>query len=385
MSERAYADAVIVAAGSSSRMGGTDKLDAEILGWPVLRWAAETLAAAPEVARVIVVTAADRLGGLSAAPWIRAMGARVVPGGPRRQDSVAQGVRASRAEVVLVHDAARPLLSAGIVARVASEARAHGAAIPLVPVSDSLKRVAHGTVSGALTREGVYRAQTPQGARRDLLLAAVEAHAGGEARLGDEAELLALDGVTVRAVDGDPMNVKVTEPADLELARRLASGARPSRFATGQDTHPFGPGDGLRLGGLTIPDAPRLHGHSDGDACLHALCDALLAASGLGDLGRHFPPGDPDTRGVDSRELLAAVLRRVAQAGHRPASVDVTILGSRPRLGAERLESMRALLAEALDLDVAAVAVKASTGNLQGPEGAGRAISASCLVSVVPR
>jgi 2-C-methyl-D-erythritol 4-phosphate cytidylyltransferase / 2-C-methyl-D-erythritol 2,4-cyclodiphosphate synthase len=383
-----YASAVIVAAGSGIRMRGIDKLDAVVLGWPVLRWSVEALAAAPEVGRVAVVTTPERAERLSGQGWLRALDARLVVGGARRQDSVAAGVRAvdpERAAVVLVHDAARPLVGPGTIARVAAAAREHGAAIPVVPVADSLKRVDAGAVTGPLSRAGVHGAQTPQAARRDLLLAAVDAHAGGADVFGDEAELLARHGVTVAAVPGDPANVKVTRPEDLDLVRRLAAGAHAPRSATGWDSHPFGPQDGLRLGGVEMPEAPRLHGHSDGDVVLHALCDGLLGAAGLGDLGRLFPSGDPRTRDADSRALLASVVDRVGQAGWRPSSADVTIVGARPRLGGARLERMRASIADGLGLAIEAVSVKASTGNLGGAEGAGRVVTASCLVSVVAR
>lgn len=366
-------------------MGGIDKLAADVLGRPVIRWAVESVAMAPEVDRVLLVTSPERASALAREDWPARLGVRLLTGGSRRQDSVAAGVREASAEVVLVHDAARPLVSRELVARVAVAARRYGAAVPVIPAADSLKRVAEGSIVAALDRSGVQRAQTPQGARRELLAAAVEAHADGTEEFGDEAEMLARDGVRVVAVPGDPANLKVTLPGDLELLRRLVSGTRAVRHSTGHDSHPFGPGDGLRLGGIDIPEAPRLHGHSDGDVVIHAICDALLSASGLGDLGRMFPSGDPATRDIDSRELLAATLERVTGAGWRPLRADVTILAARPRLGATRLERMRGVLAGALDVPVEEVAVKAATGNLSGPEGAGRVVSAGCLLTLVAR
>jgi 2-C-methyl-D-erythritol 2,4-cyclodiphosphate synthase len=190
----------------------------------------------------------------------------------------------------------------------------------------------------------------------------------------------------VTVVEGDPANLKVTEPRDLERAAALLearSGA--PRVGAGDDSHPFGPADGLRLGGIEISEAPRLHGHSDGDAALHAVADALLGAAALGDLGRLFPSGDPAIAGADSRRLLADVVAVVAAAGYRPASLDLTIVGARPRLGPARLSEMRAAIASLLALDEGVVSVKASTGNLGGPEGAGRAIAAHALVTLVRR
>jgi 2-C-methyl-D-erythritol 4-phosphate cytidylyltransferase/2-C-methyl-D-erythritol 2,4-cyclodiphosphate synthase len=379
------ADVVIVAAGSSRRMGGQDKLELTIAGRPILRWTVEALAAAPAISRLIVVTAPDRVERLRATPWLAEVGATIVAGGRRRQDSVAAGVRAATADIVLVHDAARPFVSAALVMRVITGVRDHGAAIPALPVADALKRVEGERIVASAERQGLYRAQTPQGARRELLLAAAEAHAHGVDDIPDEADLLARHGVDVAIVPGDADNIKVTLVEDLVLARRLADGGSRRRTTLGSDSHPFGPGDGLRLGGVLLPEAPRLHGHSDGDVVLHALCDALLAAAGGGDLGRLFPSGQPQTRGIDSRELVATVMERVVEAGLSVESVDVTILGSRPRLGGQRLDTMAASIAGSLGIGTACVSVKAGTANLSGDEGAGRVLSATCLVSVVPR
>jgi 2-C-methyl-D-erythritol 4-phosphate cytidylyltransferase/2-C-methyl-D-erythritol 2,4-cyclodiphosphate synthase len=388
MGER-IVDAVVVAAGASRRMGGQDKLSATIAGRPLLRWAVEAFAADPRISAVVVVTTAEGMMSLGRAPWLPSSRIRLVVGGARRQDSVAAGVRATSAEIVLVHDAARPLVSADLIGRVIDGVRDRGAVVPVLPLVDALKRVdgaaETGTIDGTADRSGLFRAQTPQGARRDLLLGAVVRHADGPEEFRDEAELLARDGVMVGTVAGEADNIKVTLPEDLDLARRLVGGPNAARAAFGFDSHPFGPGDGLRLGGLVIEDAPRLHGHSDGDVVLHALCDGLLAAAGHGDLGRLFPPGDPDTRDVDSRVLVAEVLRRLAAAGLAPDSVDVTITAARPRLGGRRLDAMARSIATLTGVQPARVSVKASTGNLAGDDGAGRAVSAACLVRVIAR
>lgn len=364
-------------------MGSGDKLGMAIGGRSILRWTVEALAAAPEIERLIVVTAPERVDELRSAAWLQERGATVIPGGRRRQDSVAEGVRAASASIVLVHDAARPLVSPQLVSRVIDGVKRHGAAIPALPVVDALKRAEGEIITASAERIGLYRAQTPQGARRELLLAAAEAHAHGDDEIPDEADLLARDGVSVAIVPGDPDNIKVTLPEDLLMARRLAGEGATTRVTSGTDSHPFGSEDGLRLGGLLVEGAPRLHGHSDGDAVLHALCDALLAASGGGDLGRLFPSGQRHTRGIDSRDMVAEVMQRFERSGQRLTSVDVTILGARPRLGGRRLDEMAGVIAALVGLDRARVSVKAATGNLSGDEGAGRVISASCLVSVV--
>ena len=365
-------------------MGGIDKLDADLGGRSVLRRAVESMAAARAVGGLVVVAAPDRAAELAESSWLESLGGRVVEGGPRRQDSVAAGVRATSAEVVLVHDGARPFVRSDVVDAVADAARDQGAAIPVLPVVDSLKSVRDGSITSAPSREGLFRAQTPQGARRELLLAAIDAHARKDDSFGDEAELLARHGVAVATVMGDPANLKVTVPADLDLLRAVAGApTRAQRTGIGTDTHPFGPEMGLHIGGIELADAPRLFGHSDGDVVLHAIADALLGAAGLGDLGRAFPSSDPSTTGIASTSLLVDVIERVRDEGWRPTSIDVTIVGSRPRLGGARLDAMRDAIARIAGMEPSQVSVKASSGNLSGDEGAGRVISATAIAGLV--
>lgn len=375
---------VIVAAGRSSRMGGRDKLEAALGGRSVLRRAIESMAAASSVRQLVLVTAPERVADLASTPWVRSLGCSVVPGGLRRQDSVAAGVAATDAELLLIHDGARPLVSAELVDRVAAAAAQHGAAVPVVPVVETLKRVTGGLLSGTVSRDDLYRAQTPQGVRREILIAAYRVRdPAAPETYTDEAALLEAHGVSVAVVPGDVQNLKITSPADLALAQALVRArSGPTRVGHGTDVHSFGPEDGLCLGGIAIPEAPRLAGHSDGDVCLHALADALLGAAGLPDLGRLFPAGEPGTRGIASSELVAQVVERLAEQGWWPVSADLTIVGARPRLGPARLEQMRAAIAQLLSLDPGAIGMKASTGNLSGDEGAGRAISALAIASV---
>jgi 2-C-methyl-D-erythritol 4-phosphate cytidylyltransferase/2-C-methyl-D-erythritol 2,4-cyclodiphosphate synthase len=377
---------VIVAAGSSRRMGGTDKLDELIDGRSVLQRSVEAVAAARSVRSVVIVAAPARRDELAHRPWLANDAWQVVAGGQRRQDSVAAGVRATTAEVVLVHDAARPLVTPALVDAVALAAREHGAAIPVVPVADSLRRVEGGAITQFVPRDDLRAAQTPQGARRDVLAHALEARAGGEQTFTDEAEILAAEGVSVAVIDGEAANFKITVPADLAFARALA-GAQPqaSRVGFGTDVHPFGTELGLRLGGIEVAGAPRLYGHSDGDVVLHAVVDGLLGASGLPDIGRLVPPRDAASKGIDSAEILARALARAADAGWRPSSIDVTVIGARPKLGGRRLDAMADRISDLTGLERTAVAVKAATGNLAGDEGAGRVIRATAAVTVVER
>ena len=387
------ADAIVVAAGASTRMDGVDKLLATIGDRPLLAHTIGALARNGVVDSIVVVTTSERREALAAGGWTSGDRFTFAEGGARRQDSVRAGFEAlERAvpdpvgdRVVLVHDGARPAASSALVDSVIVGALEHGAAIPVLPVQETLKRVDDGRIGATVDRTNLVAAQTPQGARRSLLRHALASNAASERMWTDEAALLEACRIPVHVVPGDPANLKVTVPADLERATALLVGPNTTRRSgLGHDAHPFGPGEPLRLGGLEIPGAPRLHGHSDGDVVLHALADALLGAAGLGDLGRMFPAGPTTPRGVASGDLLATVVDRLAEAGWRPATVDVTIVAARPRL-AGHLDAMRGAVAALLDIDEGAVSMKASTGNLDGPEGAGRSISALALATIEAR
>ncbi len=398
---RPIADAVVVAAGRSQRMGGIDKLGWVIGGRPLLGHTLDRLAAAPDIESIVVVTTPDRREALALAPWLPTKVLAIVVGGEQRQDSVQAGIDEierlvpdpAGERVLLVHDGARPVISLELVAAVAAAAERHGAAIPIVPVVETIKRLAGDRVAGTVDRTTLGAAQTPQGIRRSVWRAAA---ASAEAVAGswtDEAALLEACRIAVHVVPGDPSNLKVTTPADLARAAASLSpvasatpadlARAPERFGIGHDSHPFGPGSPLHLGGIEIDGAPRLAGHSDGDVALHAVADALLGATALGDLGRLFPATSATPAGVASRDLLAVVVTRVADAGWRPAAIDLTIVAARPRLSG-RLDAMRAAIAELLGLDIGRVSVKASTGNLDGSEGAGRSISALALATIEP-
>ena len=433
-------EAIVVAAGSSRRMGGRNKLAEELRGRSVLQWSVEALAGAG-MQRIVIVTSPDRLAEIAAEPWLPDSVVAIVAGGERRQESVAAGVaaladpltppaptRAGRATgrraasaaapqaarapdpILLVHDAARPLASSSLVRAVAQATARHGAAIPVVPVTETLKRLDGDRVGVTVDRSGVAAAQTPQGVRRSLLERAYAQYPpDGAETWTDEASLLEACRIPVHAISGEETNLKVTVPIDLDRAgafldgglvpgRPASAAARASaaahlgaapviaptgRIGLGIDGHPFGAGEPLILGGLRIDGAPRLSGHSDGDAALHAVADALLGAAGLGDLGRLFPADDRTPAGIDSRVMLATVADRVRAAGWVAANVDLTIIAARPRLAA-LLPAMGAAIAATLRIDGSAVNVKASTGNLGGAEGAGRSVSANAIVLLVP-
>ena len=369
-------------------MAGLDKLATDVAGRPLLAWTLDAVAAAPEVERIVLVTSPERRSELADAAWLPERVVDIVAGGARRHESVHAGFVAldrfdpDEQGVILVHDGARPLVTPALVTAVVAETARHGAAIPVVPVAETLKRIVGPVVGETVDRTGLAVAQTPQGVRRDLLRAAFGRFPpGGAQAWTDEASLLEASGVPVHVVPGDPANLKVTVPDDLRRIAALLTGAPTLRTGIGRDSHPFGPDEPLRLGGIEIAGAPRLYGHSDGDVVLHAIADALLGATALGDLGRLFPADARTPRGIASRELLRAVRDRLTAAGWAPVSVDATVVAARPRLGGH-LEAMRGAIGDLLDLDVSAVNVKASSGNLDGAEGAGRSISAVAIAMV---
>ncbi|MEA2609371.1 MAG: 2-C-methyl-D-erythritol 4-phosphate cytidylyltransferase, partial [Chloroflexota bacterium] len=265
------ADAIIVAAGRSSRMDGTDKLGAEIGGRPLLAWTLAAVAAAPEIDRLVVVTSEERRKGIAGAPWLPDPVVDVVVGGERRQESVLAGFLAfdrlgvDEGAPVLVHDGARPLVRAELISAVVAATARHGAAIPVLPMAETLKRIDGEWVGGTLDRTGLGTAQTPQGVRRGLLRDAYRRFPANAPEIWtDEAALLEACGVAVHVVPGDPDNLKVTVPGDLRRAGAALAGPSAIRTGIGHDSHPFGPGVPLALGGVEIDGAPRLHGHSDG-------------------------------------------------------------------------------------------------------------------------
>jgi 2-C-methyl-D-erythritol 4-phosphate cytidylyltransferase/2-C-methyl-D-erythritol 2,4-cyclodiphosphate synthase len=391
-------------------MGGTDKLSHVIAGRPLLAWSIEALTAVSEIERVVVVTAAERVAEIQTAPWLQEEVVAVVAGGARRHESVAAGLAALDAldglpatepprladRIVLVHDAARPLVSTALVRAVLEAAAREGAAIPVLPIAETVKRVENGKVAATLDRNELATAQTPQGVRRGLLRSAfVTFPPAGAETWTDEAALLEACRITVHAIPGESSNLKVTVPGDLDRVRSALGGAAAGGVATGgaavgsatarigigSDSHPFGPGAPLALGGIEVAGAYRLHGHSDGDVALHAVADALLGAAAMGDLGRVFPADPATPRGIASRELLGEVGRRLSTAGWRISSVDLTIVAARPRLSG-LLDGMRDAIAATLEVPAEVISVKASSGNLAGMEGAGRGISASAVASI---
>jgi len=374
---------LIVAAGRGERAGGTvPKQYAPLLGKPILRWSIEAFARHPKVVAIQVavgpgqdVAYADATAGLELlAPIV---------GGAMRQESVRRGLEAlagSAPDIVLIHDAARPLVSAAVIDGViaALEAGSDGA-VPLLAVADTLKRSEGGKWS-TVPRDGLQRAQTPQGFKFAKILRAHRHYAAQE--VTDDMALGELAGLHITAVAGEDSNMKVTEPKDFALAEmHLRARLGESRTGMGYDVHRFTAGDHVWLCGVKVPHDHGLEGHSDADAGLHALTDAILGAIGEGDIGQHFPPSNERWRGAPSWKFLAHAASLVTAKGGAISHCDVTIICERPKVGPHR-EAMRARVAEILKLDIGRVSVKATTTEGLGFEGRREGLAAQAVATV---
>ncbi len=301
----------------------------------------------------------------------------IVPGGEDRQASALCGLRAlpKNAGIALIHDGARPFVTEAIIRRVIESVRQYGSGVAAVPARDTIKRTdGDGNVLETLDRSALWQMQTPQGFYvKDLL----SAHAAAKARYTDDAALMEAAGYPVRLVPGSPDNIKLTSPEDL----RMINGMLTPRIGTGFDAHRLVEGRELWLGGVKIPYEKGLLGHSDADAPLHALTDALLGAAAMGDIGKLFPDSDPKYKGISSILLLEETRRRMADAGFTIGNVDVTIVCQAPKL-APYIPDMRKKIAEALEISVEQVSVKATTTERMGYEGRGEGISAQAVAMV---
>ncbi|HEX6114201.1 MAG TPA: bifunctional 2-C-methyl-D-erythritol 4-phosphate cytidylyltransferase/2-C-methyl-D-erythritol 2,4-cyclodiphosphate synthase [Geminicoccaceae bacterium] len=374
--------ALVVASGRGERFGSDrPKQYLPLAGKPLLRHGLERLCRHPGIDRVRAVIHPDDAALYAAA----ADGLDLlepVPGGRTRQDSVRFGLESllgQPPELVLIHDGARPLVSAAVIDRVLQALRTRPAALPVLPVTDTLKRGAEGVVAGTIDRADLYRAQTPQGFVFEGILRAHRRFAG--AAMTDDAALAEADGLAVALVAGDEDNVKITEPADLARAERLLGTAWRPSTALGFDVHRLAPGDGIVLLGVRVPCPLRLLGHSDADVGLHALTDALLGTVGAGDIGSHFPPSEARWAGADSAIFLMHARDLVTTAGGRIEHVDVTLVCEQPRIGPHRA-AMTARVAGLLGLSSERVSVKATTTEHLGFTGRGEGIAAQAVATV---
>jgi 2-C-methyl-D-erythritol 4-phosphate cytidylyltransferase/2-C-methyl-D-erythritol 2,4-cyclodiphosphate synthase len=380
--------AVVVAAGRGLRAGGDmPKQYRRLAGEPAIRASLRLFAQHPEVSMVQAVIHPDdgaRFGAAAAGLKLLAP----VFGGATRQASVRAGLEAVaplRPDLVLIHDAARPYASAALVTRAIVAVAATGAAVPVMPLADTIKSVdATGRLIEATLDRAILRTvQTPQAfAFAPVLAAHRRAAANGREDFTDDAALAEWAGLKVAAFDGEAGNVKLTTAEDVARAEREhAAALADTRTGSGFDVHAFAAGDHVMLAGVRIPHDRGLTGHSDADVALHALTDAVLGALAEGDIGAHFPPSDPQWRGAPSDRFLAFAVERVRARGGRIAHLDLTIVCEAPRVGPHR-DAMRARIAAIAGLDLARVAVKATTSERLGFTGRGEGIAAMATATV---
>ena len=369
--------AILVAAGTGSRFGAAmPKQFARLGGKPVLRWAAEALVPHATLLQPVgdATLVAQALTGLAHLP--------VVPGGATRQESVTAGLEALARfapDIVLVHDAARPLVPPGLVPALLAALQAHAGAIPALPVADTLKRGHDGIIAETVPRAGLFRAQTPQAFGFETLLALHRQGVRPEAT--DDAWLLEQAGLPVALVAGSEQNVKLTWPEDVACLEQSLAPLTP-RIGTGFDVHVLKAGRRLMLCGIEVPHDMGLDGHSDADVGIHALCDAIYGALAEGDIGRHFPPTEADWKDADSARFLRHAAARIAARGGTLSNADVTLICERPKI-TPYAPAMIARLADLLGTPPGRISVKATTSERLGFTGRNEGIAAQAAVCLL--
>ncbi len=380
--------AIIAAAGSGKRMGSEiNKIFLTIHNVPIIARSAAAIAACPEVDELIIVGAASEIDKLAEVlrqyqpgkPW------RIVAGASERQYSITNALQAVSQEtkLILVHDAARPLIDPAVVKQVIDGARTHKAAVVAVPVKDTIKIIDNEKyVVETPPRQTLWSIQTPQGFDATLLREAY-ARALKDGFLGtDDAGLVERLGKKVKIVPGGYNNIKITSPEDLRIAEALLGERKDMRVGIGYDVHRLTEGRKLILGGIEIPHSHGLDGHSDADVLLHAIKDALLGAAALGDIGRHFPDTDLQYKGASSVMLLARVRELLAEKGYVVHNVDATIIAEKPKL-APYISQMNNTIAETLQITLDQVNVKATTTETLGFTGRREGIAAQAAVTII--
>lgn len=382
--------AIIPAAGRGQRMGAErPKQYLPLGGRPVLWHVLARLEASPLVTDIVLVVRREDMdycrSQLSESGGFAKVAA-LVPGGAERSASVHRGLLETRADMVLVHDAVRPFISEGLLERVVAATREHGAALPALPVAETIKEVADDRVVGTPRRERLWQAQTPQGFDRELLLRAYHA-AGTDAVATDDAALVERLGHPVCVVPGEADNRKLTTPEDLAWAEwrvraREEVPAMGLRIGQGYDVHRLEEGRPLILGGVTVPFARGLAGHSDADVLTHAVIDALLGALAAGDIGQLFPDSDAQYKDISSLVLLEQVGTLIAERGARIQHIDAVVAAQRPKL-APHIAAMRQTLAATLGLEVGRVSLKATTTEHLGFVGREEGMEAQAVALLV--
>ncbi|GAA0294098.1 bifunctional 2-C-methyl-D-erythritol 4-phosphate cytidylyltransferase/2-C-methyl-D-erythritol 2,4-cyclodiphosphate synthase [Rhodovulum strictum] len=375
--------AIIVAAGRGTRVGGDRPKQYQPLGGrAVLGRTVAAFAAHPRVAGLVVVLHPDDADLFAEAMDGLDLAVTTVPGGATRDASVAAGLMAvpQGTTRVLIHDGARPLVSAALIDRVIDALDSHPGAAPALAVTDALWRGAAGRVLAPHPRDGLFRAQTPQGFRIEAIRAAHAAHPGGAA---DDVEVALAAGLDVAIVEGDEDNLKITHAQDFARAERvLRERDMDIRTGNGFDVHAFCDGDGVILCGIKVPHDKALKGHSDADVGMHAVTDAIYGALADGDIGQHFPPSDPQWKGAASDIFLKHAVGRVAERGYRIAHADLTLICERPKIGPVA-GAMRAEMARLMGIELDRISVKATTSEQLGFTGREEGIAALATVTLV--
>ena len=374
--------ALIVAAGQGNRVGGdVPKQYRVIAGKTVLAHAHEALASHDAIDGVVVVVAA---GQQDLAQALLGEDVQVVVGADSRRGSVHAGLEAiaaaGGADIVLIHDAARPFLPPVVVDRLLDALMDKDGAIPILPVADTLVRGAGGLMENTVDRAQLHRVQTPQAFRFPAILAAHRTWDTAHDAT-DDAQILRACGHDVILVQGDERLNKLTYEQDFSRVQALLAPAFVTRVGMGYDVHRLAAGEPLWLGGVLVPHDRGLAGHSDADVALHAIVDAVLGALADGDIGSHFPPSDPQWRGASSDRFLAHARDRVKAHQGRIDHIDLTIICEAPKIGPHR-EAMRARIAEILEVSIRQVSVKATTTERLGFAGRREGIAAQAVATL---
>lgn len=381
--------AVVVAAGTGSRAGGEKPKQYQMIGGrPVVWWALKSFCDHPSVSHIQPVIGPGQTALFESSTADLAIDPPVI-GGETRQESCRLGLEAlARHDVthVLIHDAARPFVSADLISRVIAGLEKHQSAVPGIAIADTIKKAPYGTIEQTVDRTGLWAVQTPQGFAFEAIRAAHEkARRSGQASLTDDAAVAELAGLEVAIVPGSSDNRKMTTGEDLAEANRALSASLHDlpdiRTGMGIDIHPFAAGDYVMLCGVRIDHSHRLAGHSDADAALHALTDAILGAIGEGDIGTFFPPSDPQWKNAASSIFLAKAVELVRKRGGKVGNVDIAILAEAPRI-APHLAAMKSTLGTLLGLAEDRIAIKATTAERLGFVGRGEGIAAFATVLV---
>jgi 2-C-methyl-D-erythritol 4-phosphate cytidylyltransferase/2-C-methyl-D-erythritol 2,4-cyclodiphosphate synthase len=400
-----FVSAIIAAGGRGLRLGGAvPKQLLTVAGRSILERSVAIFLTHPDVDEIVVALPSELVA--DPPPYLKQDDRKrlqIVAGGDRRQDSVSRAFQAvdARADVVVIHDAARPFATPDLISRTIAAAAKSGAALAAVPARDTVKRSESGPaqagqhvphmhvpltderfVTESLTREEIFLAQTPQAFRREVLNVALSAADSG-VEATDEASLAERAGYPVAIVYGEATNIKVTTPEDLTLADAIARKtsslpARTGRAGTGYDLHRLVAGRPLILGGVTIPSPVGALGHSDADVVCHAITDAVFGAVGLGDIGRHFPDSDPRWKDASSLDLLARANALAAERGYEVGNVDVTVVLEKPKIR-DHIDRMCELIAGALGIDPSRVSIKGKTNEGVDAVGRGEAIAAHAV------